>query len=101
MLTGHGGDDSAGTQCTSARRWSLRAHERTRAETKRGRRAERSPPSGNVRTAGRSGREARSAAAGVLGVRVLEGEPALPELSLDVVDLDPQQVHRAHRVDEA
>src|SRR5438874_681992 len=45
--------------------------------------------------------EARSAAARMLGVGVLEREPALPELPLDVVDLDPHQVHRAHRVDEA
>src|SRR5690242_51582 len=46
-------------------------------------------------------REARPAAAGVLRVGVLEGEPALPELPLDVVDLDAHEVHRAHRVDEA
>src|SRR5467141_27176 len=48
-----------------------------------------------------SGAEARPAPARVLGVRVLEAEPALPELAFDVVDLDPEQVHRAHRVDEA
>src|SRR5438105_3680272 len=37
----------------------------------------------------------------MLRVRVLEAEPALAELSLDVVDLHAEQVHRAHRVDEA
>src|SRR2546428_12645102 len=45
--------------------------------------------------------EARPTAAGMLRVRVLEAEPALAELSLDVVDLHAEQVHRAHRVDEA
>src|SRR5204863_7581344 len=49
----------------------------------------------------RSGAEARPAPASMLGVRVLEAEPALPELAFDVVDLDSEQVHRAHRVDEA
>ena len=48
-----------------------------------------------------SGAEARPAPARVLGVRVLEAEPALPELPLDVVDLHAEQIHRAHRVDEA
>src|SRR3954464_10562286 len=47
------------------------------------------------------GGERRAAAARVLGVRVLEAEPALPELALDVVDFHAEQVHRAHRVDEA
>src|SRR5690242_3801267 len=45
--------------------------------------------------------EAGPAAARMLGVRVLEREPALAELAFDVVDLDAEQVHRAHRVDEA
>src|SRR5207244_11180481 len=48
-----------------------------------------------------SRREARAATTRVLGVRVLEGEPALAELALDVVDLDAEQIHRAHRIDEA
>src|SRR5205814_3178038 len=52
-------------------------------------------------TAPRSSRETRAAPAGVLGVRVLEREPALAELTFDVVDLDAHQVHRAHRIDEA
>src|SRR6476620_4739827 len=46
-------------------------------------------------------REARAAAARVLGVRVLEREARLAELPLDVVDLDAHQVHGRHRVDEA
>src|SRR3954471_16401892 len=46
-------------------------------------------------------REGRPAAAGVLRVRVLEREPALPELAFDVVDFDAEEVHRAHRIDEA
>src|SRR3954462_8514960 len=47
------------------------------------------------------GGERRAAAARVLGVRVLEAEPALPALALDVIDLHAQQVHGGHRVDEA
>src|SRR5260221_2176197 len=58
-------------------------------------------PRGSAQASIESGREARAAAAGALRVRVLEGEPALAELAVDVVDLDAHQVHRAHRIDEA
>src|SRR5437899_2049413 len=84
VLSSHGGDESAGGQRTSPRPWPLRAHERAPAEANEGGELGRSPPSRETEDDSIDlGGEARPATAGVLGVRVLEGEPALPELSLD------------------
>src|SRR6266852_5665950 len=103
MLPDHGGDDLPGGQRTTPRR-APSARRRAGPEVHEGggtAASACSPKKLAPPYRRRLRREARPAAASVLGVRVLEREPGLPELALYVVDLDAHQVHRAHRVDEA